>query len=112
MSAEDNPQGGEHLGEAPIGEHDGQQAEPGTGDNPDVGGITTGPGSHGETPEGARFGADAGGHAHTGEDEGHPAGDGPRSDRDVGGPTSESDAEPGEGSATGDIQTKGFDSHS
>jgi hypothetical protein len=60
------PQGGEHFGEAPIGEEDAQGGGPPTSDTP---------------------GADAGGKAHTGLDEPHPAGDGPRTDRDVGGPT-------------------------
>ena len=55
---------------------------------------------------------DAGGRAHTSSDEGHPAGDGARTDRDVGGPVAEDDAEESLGSAKGDIQTKGFDSHS
>jgi hypothetical protein len=89
------------------------QAEPGTGENPDVGGIGDGPGSFGDGPEGDAH--DAGGRAHTGLDEGHPAGDGPRSDRDVGGPTAAEDAEPQPGTepgAHGDIQTKGMPPHS
>jgi hypothetical protein len=90
-------------------------AERGTGDNPDVGGIGDGPGGAGESPEGARFGADSGGRAHTSPSEGHPAGEGARSDREVGGPTAPPDAEAEAGTepgAHGDIQTKGFDSHS
>ena len=55
---------------------------------------------------------DAGGKAHTTSSEGHPAGDGARSDRDVGGPVAEEDAEETTGGTTGDISTKGFDSHS
>ena len=55
---------------------------------------------------------DAGGKAHTSSSEPHPAGDGARSDREVGGPVAEEDAEESLGSAKGDIETKGFDSHS
>src|SRR3954452_6657071 len=83
-------------------------------DDPQVGGITEGPGEHGATPEGARFDADAGGKAHTRLDEGHPAGDGERTDRQVGGPTSADGAEPSSGTepgAHGDIPTKGFEPH-
>ena len=92
----------------------GEQAEPGTGENPDVGGIGDGPADRGGTPEGARFGADAGGRAHTAPGEGHPAGEGPRSGRDVGGPTADEGEEGSSGTepgGRGDIATKGFDSH-
>lgn len=91
-----------------------QQAPVGSGENPDVGGIGDAPEGDGtRTPGGG--GQDTGGLAHTSPDEGHPAGDGPRSDRDVGGPTPAEDAEAStgtEGGVKGDIQTKGFDSHS
>jgi hypothetical protein len=82
------PQGGEHFDEAPFGEQDGQASAPTTDQ-----------------------GQDAGGRAHTGLDEEHPAGEGERSDRETGGPTPAGDAEPGEGSATGDRPTEGFESH-
>lgn len=95
-----------------------EQAEKGTGDNPDVGGITDGPGGESRTtpqnPDGVESTAstaDAGGKAHTSSSEDHPAGDGARSDRQVGGPVAEDDAEESLGSAKGDIQTKGFDAH-
>jgi len=90
-----------------------EQAPVGSGDDPVVGGITDAPeGDDTKTPAGG--GQDTGGAAHTSPGEGHPAGDGPRSDRDVGGPTPAEDAEPAagtEGGVTGDIKTKGFDSH-
>ena len=96
-----------------------EEAPKGSGDNPDVGGITDGPGgdSHKteQHPDGIESTAtthDAGGKAHTSSSESHPAGDGPRSDREVGGPVAEEDADESLGSAKGDIQTKGFDSHS
>jgi hypothetical protein len=96
-----------------------EEAPKGSGDNPDVGGITDGPGGDSrkteQHPDGIESTAtthDAGGKAHTSSSEGHPAGDGPRSDREVGGPVAEEDAEESLGSAKGDIQTKGFDSHS
>ena len=95
-----------------------EQAEKGTGDNPDVGGISDGPGGEGhkteQHPDGAEStaaAADAGGKAHTSSTEGHPAGTGARTDRDVGGPVAEDDAPEATGSAKGDIQTKGFDAH-
>jgi hypothetical protein len=91
-----------------------EQAERGTGDNPDVGGIGDGPRDFGGTPEGARFDADAGGRAHTAPGEGHPAGDGARSGRDVGGPTADEGqgGSPGtEPGGRGDIATKGFEPH-
>ena len=95
-----------------------EQADRGTGDNPDVGGISDGPGGESrqteQRPDGIEStaeAADAGGKAHTSSTEGHPAGDGPRSDRDVGGPVAAEDAEETTGSAKGDIATKGFDSH-
>lgn len=85
------------------------------GDDPQVGGITEGAGSHGSEQPGERIGqGEEGGHAHTAPGEGHPAGDGPRSGRDVGGPTADEGAEAQEGTEAGgrgDIQTKGFDSH-
>ena len=90
-----------------------EQAPVGSGDNPDVGGIEDAPQGDGTTTP-AGSGQDSGGRAHTSADEGHPAGDGPRSDRDVGGPTAPEDAEASAGTepgAHGDIQTKGFDSH-
>ena len=95
-----------------------EQAEKGSGDNPDVGGISDGPGGEGhkteQHPDGAESTAttaDAGGKAHTSSTEGHPAGTGARTDRDVGGPVAEDDAPEATGSAKGDIQTKGFDAH-
>ncbi len=92
--------------------------EQGTGDNPDVGGITDSPGGESQqTPQPSNDiesdapDIDAGGKAHTSSTEGHPAGDGPRSDREVGGPVAEEDAEESLGGAKGDISTKGFDAH-
>ncbi len=97
-----------------------EQAERGTGDNPDVGPITDTPGGgeahktqqHPKGAESTAATADAGGKAHTSSTEPHPAGDGPRTDREVGGPVAEEDAEESLGGAKGDISTKGFDSHS
>ena len=95
-----------------------EEAPKGSGDNPDVGGITDGPSGESrkteQHPDGIESTAtthDAGGKAHTSSSEGHPAGDGPRSDREVGGPVAEEGAEESLGGAKGDIQTKGFDSH-
>jgi hypothetical protein len=97
----------------------GVDSEAGAGqDDPQVGGISDGPGSHGGE-------GDHGGHAQhagtalSGEDAPHPAGNDERSGRDVGGPRAAEDAEriePGEGQelpggAKGDIQTKGMDPH-
>ncbi|WP_205699047.1 hypothetical protein [Conexibacter sp. SYSU D00693] len=93
------------------------EAPKGTGDNPDVGGITEGPGEadsrFSRDSSGGPIDADAGGRAHTGTDEGHPAGDGPRSAREVGGPKAAEDAPDamGEHGAKGDIQTKGMEPH-
>lgn len=87
-----------------------------TGDDPDVGGIDEGPGDAGQEGHKAPAGSsgDSGGKAHTAPGEPHPDLEGERSARDVGGPTAADDAEPQEGTehgGTGDIQTKGFDSH-
>ena len=95
---------------------DTSEAPKGSGDNPDVGGITEGPGNpdsaFSSSSDGGPIDADAGGKAHTSETEGHPAGDGERSDRDVGGPRAAEDApEAGEHGITGDIQTKGMEPH-
>jgi hypothetical protein len=94
------------------------EAAKGTGDNPDVGGITESPGGESrhteQHPEGIESTAgdnDAGGKAHTTSTEGHPAGDGARSDRQVGGPVAEEGAEESLGGVHGDIETKGFDAH-
>ncbi len=94
-----------------------EEAPKGSGDNPDVGGITDGPSGGNPTeqrPDGVESTAadsDAGGRAHTSSTEGHPAGTGERTAREVGGPVAAEDAEPTTGGAKGDIQTKGFDAH-
>jgi hypothetical protein len=94
-----------------------EEAPKGSGDNPDVGGITDGPSGSNPTeqhPDGIESTAaasDAGGRAHTSSSEGHPAGTGERTAREVGGPVAAEDAEPTTGGAKGDIQTKGFDAH-
>jgi hypothetical protein len=101
---------------APTG--GGVGGEPG-GDDPQVGGISEGAGSHGSEPEHGHAGhGQHAGTALSGEDAPHPAGDGERSDREVGGPKAADDAEriePGEGElpggAKGDISTKGMDPH-
>ena len=95
-----------------------QQAEPGTGDNPDVGGITDSPGGgeahkteqHPHGIESTASTVDAGGTAHTTSQEQHPAGDGARSDRDVGGPVAEEDAEETTGGIHGTRETP-LDAH-
>jgi len=94
-----------------------EEAPKGSGDNPDVGGITDAPeGSnrteqHADGIESTAGDADAGGRAHTSSTGGHPAGTGERSARDVGGPVAAEDAEPATGGAKGDVSTKGFDAH-
>ena len=94
-----------------------EEAPKGSGDNPDVGGITDGPSGGNATPqpsgdiESDAPDMDAGGRAHTSSSEGHPAGTGERSAREVGGPVAAEDAEPTTGGAKGDIQTKGFEPH-
>ena len=107
---ETTPQTGGGAGDLPAS---------GGGDEPEVGGISDGPGSHGEEPEHGHGGhAQQAGTALSGEDAPHPAGNEERSGRDVGGPRAADDAEriePGQGElpggAKGDIQTKGFDAH-
>ncbi len=94
-----------------------EEAPKGSGDNPDVGGITDGPSGSNPTEQNATgvesraADADTGGKAHTSSTEGHPAGTGERSAREVGGPVAAEDAEETTGGAKGDIQTKGFDAH-
>lgn len=93
-----------------------EQARQGDAD-PQVGGITDGPGEHGGDGEHGGHAQHAG-TAHSGGDAPHPAGDGERSDREVGGPRAAEDAERHEagdgelpGGAKGDIATKGMDPH-
>jgi hypothetical protein len=94
-----------------------EEAPKGSGDNPDVGGITDGPSGGNPTEQRAdgvesnAADSDTGGRAHTSSTEGHPAGTGERSAREVGGPVAAEDAEETTGGAKGDIQTKGFDAH-
>jgi hypothetical protein len=90
----------------------------GSGDDPQVGGISDGPGSHGGEGEHAGHSQHAG-TALSGEGAPHPAGNDERSGREVGGPRAAEDAERTEageadelpGGAKGDIQTKGMDPH-
>ena len=94
-----------------------EHPEEGSGENPDVGGITDSPDGSNRTEQRAQGvestagDADTGGRAHTSSSEGHPAGTGERSAREVGGPVAAEDAEPTTGGAKGDIATKGFDAH-